>query len=70
MIHTNIFMIKLRGLKRDMEPKAMRSPRGIAPIRVTKNNFNVWRKPTFNAEITVGICCMINSISISYFLLF
>ena len=41
--------ILLSGLKRDIEPKAMMSPRGKAPISVTKKSFIVCTNPTFSA---------------------
>ena len=44
-----------RGVQRFMEPKAMTSPRGSAPIRVTKNSSRVTRNPWFKAISTVWV---------------
>ena len=49
MIHTMIFVRYLSGAKRDIEPKEMISPSGIAPRSVTKNSFSVCRNPTLSA---------------------
>ena len=48
MIQTTVRVKSERGLKRDMEPKAMISPSGIAPIRVIKKSFSVCRKPALS----------------------
>ena len=45
----------------DMDPKAITSPKGTAPINVMKNNLSVCSKPLFNAPRTIGICSMIRS---------
>ena len=61
------FVKRLNGLNFDIAPKAIKSPRGSAPIKVTANNFRVCKKPAFNAGMTMGICSRIISIScISY----
>ena len=44
---------RLKGAQRLMEPKEMTSPRGSAPMSVTKNSSSVLRKPLFRAETTV-----------------
>ncbi len=49
MIQTNIRVRYRRGRNPDIEPNAITSPSGNAPNNVTKNNFNVCTKPTFNA---------------------
>lgn len=41
MTQTNVFTTALNGLNFDIEPKAMTSPSGSAPIKVIINNFNV-----------------------------
>lgn len=56
MIHTTILVKILRGLNRDIDPKEMISPRGIAPSRVTKNSLRVCKNPVFNACTTIGNC--------------
>ncbi len=63
MIQTKIFVTKLSGLNRDMEPKEIKSPSGNAPIKVTKNSFKVCKKPTFKEWITIGSCFKINSMA-------
>ena len=63
-IHTTNFVRYFNGSNLDIEPKAMISPKGNAPIRVTKNNFNVCIKPTFNAPTTIGSCSINKSISV------
>src|SRR5699024_9648441 len=62
MIQTMIFVSQLKGLNRDMEPKAITSPRGTAPTSVTKNSFSVCRKPAFRERMTIGSCSIISSI--------
>lgn len=63
MIQTTIFARILNGLNRDIEPKEIKSPSGIAPRSVTKNSFSVCRKPIFSALKTTGNCSIIKSMS-------
>jgi len=69
MIQTTNLLNKLSGKNRDIDPNAMISPNGNAPINVIKKSFNVCRKPTFSASTTTGICSMICPISVTCFLL-
>ena len=52
---------KLKGLNLDIAPKAIISPKGKAPTKVTIKSFNVCTNPAFNAGNTMGICSNIKS---------
>ena len=52
MIQTKILVTQLKGLNLDIDPNAMTSPNGNAPINVTKNSFNVCKNPIFNAILS------------------
>ncbi len=57
--HTMTLTIADSGLKRDIEPKDIISPKGIAPMSVTKNNLSVCKKPWFSDAKTIGNCSAI-----------
>ena len=56
MIQTKVRVRIDSGLKRDIEPKAMTRPSGIAPISVTAKSLRVCTKPTFREWKTMGNC--------------
>ena len=66
-IHTINLTNILSGLNLDVEPKEIISPRGMAPINVTINNFKVCRNPVFNALKTTGNCSRNKSIVVLSF---
>ena len=63
IIHTISLHNQLNGLNDDIDPKAITSPKGAAPISVTKNSLSVCKKPTLSDDITMGICSKISAIS-------
>ena len=52
MIQTNVFVIALRGVNFDLDPKDMISPRGNENTRVKRNRRTVVPKPSSKVSVT------------------